>query len=190
MIVLVVWTQSFYLCIFCWLPPPWLRVYSTVSSASRRLRDFERCSFFKHFGFYLTASFVSTLLPFWFCNGMIPQPGAQLLGTGFIFVPWERSSLCCASVSFKSVSKSKRVGETLARLLYLAPLGFPADLQVGGGLEEARVAVFLHQGVDFGLGQLEARLSWVLHVLFCDGFGHMVKIYLTSKRINGFFSTR
>lgn len=65
-----------------------------------------------------------------------------------------------------------------ARLFFLAPLGFPADLQVGGRLEEARVAVFLHQGVDFGLGQLEAALSGVLYVPLCDSFGHMVKIYL------------
>lgn len=86
------------------------------------------------------------------------------------------------SVSFKSVSKSERVGVTVAPPHFLAPLGFPADLQVGGRLEEARVAVFLHQGVDFGLGQLEAGLPGVLYVVLCNGFGHMVKIYLMGKK--------
>ena len=60
----------------------------------------------------------------------------------------------------------------------LAWLGLSAELQVRGGLEEARVAVLLHQGVDFSLGQAEGWLAGILKVLLRDGFGHMVKIYL------------
>lgn len=64
----------------------------------------------------------------------------------------------------------------------LACFGLSADLQVCGGLEEARVAVLLHQGVDFGLGQTETGLFGILHVLLRDGFGHMVKIYLQGEQ--------
>lgn len=67
----------------------------------------------------------------------------------------------------------------------LARLGLSADLQVHGGLEEARVAVFLHQAVDFGLGQLETGLFGMLHVLLCDGFGQVVKIYLQGNQRGG-----
>lgn len=61
---------------------------------------------------------------------------------------------------------------------WLASLSLSAELQVCAGLEEARVAVFFHQGVDFGLGQIETGLAGMLHVLLCDGFGCMVKINL------------
>lgn len=67
--------------------------------------------------------------------------------------------------------------DDLGRAL-LAGLGFSADLQVCAGLEEARVAVFLHQGVDFGLGQVEAGVSGVLHVLPGKGFGRVVEVHL------------
>lgn len=98
-------------------------------------------------------------------------PGLLLFRENFLVSAVRRS----ASSPF---SRRERAGVTAARPRFLAPLGLPADLQVGGRLEEARVAVFLHQGVDFGLGQLEAGLPGVLHVLLCDGFGHMVQIHL------------
>lgn len=60
----------------------------------------------------------------------------------------------------------------------LACFGLSADLQVCGGLQEAGIAVFLHQGIDFGLSQVEAGHFGVLHVLLCYCFGGVVKIYL------------
>lgn len=60
----------------------------------------------------------------------------------------------------------------------LASLSLSAELQVCGGLEEARVAVLLHQGVDLGLGQKETGLAGLFHVLLGGGFGLVVKIDL------------
>lgn len=57
--------------------------------------------------------------------------------------------------------------------------GLSAELQVHGGLEEARVAVLLHQGVDFGLGQVKTGRTGIRRVLLDDGFGHVVQIYLS-----------
>lgn len=62
-------------------------VAARLQSSFIAATDFEMCSFIKHLGFFLTASFVSWLLPVGFCGGLIPQPGAQLLGTGVVFVP-------------------------------------------------------------------------------------------------------
>ncbi|TNN81547.1 hypothetical protein EYF80_008319 [Liparis tanakae] len=54
---------------------------------------------------------------------------------------------------------------------------------VCGGLYKARVAVFLHERVDFGLGQTETGQVGLHYVLLCDAFGHMVKIYLQRRLI-------
>lgn len=58
--------------------------------------------------------------------------------------------------------------------MVLTGFDLPTDLQVGDGLEEARVAVFLHQGVDLLLGQAETGLAGVFQILLGDGFGLMV----------------
>lgn len=68
------------------------------------------------------------------------------------------------------------------RFSLLARLGLSADLQVCGGLYKAREAVFLHERVDFGLGQTETGQVGLHYVLLCDAFGHMVKIYLQVSR--------
>lgn len=44
--------------------------------------------------------------------------------------------------------------------------------------EETRVAVFLHEGVNFTLGEGEAGLVGLLHILQGDGFSFMIKINL------------
>lgn len=75
-------------------------------------------------------------------------------------------------------SHLRLAGKSFQESILLACLGLSAELQVRGALEEARVAVLLHQGVDFGLGQVETGLAGMLHVLLYDGFGHMVQIYL------------
>lgn len=60
----------------------------------------------------------------------------------------------------------------------LARFDLSRDLQVRGGLQEAGVAVFLHQGVDLGLSQVKAGLRGLLNVLLCDGFGGVVQVDL------------
>lgn len=67
-------------------------------------------------------------------------------------------------------------------LRFLSRLGLSAELQIRGGLEEARVAVLLHQGVDFGLGQVEGRPAGVLQQLLGDGFCRVVQIDLGRNR--------
>lgn len=68
--------------------------------------------------------------------------------------------------------------KVFSRQSLLASLALSAELQVCGRPEEARVAVLFHQGVDFGLGQGKTGQAGMFHVLLCDGFGHMVQIYL------------
>lgn len=63
-------------------------------------------------------------------------------------------------------------------LSLLAGFDLSCDLQVCGGLQEAGVAVFLHQGVDLGLSQVKAGLCGLLHVLLGDGFGGVVQVHL------------
>lgn len=98
--------------------------------------------------------------------------------------PWtEAFDLCEPFQSSLRVSKLMSVSKS-EHVFVVAPLGclgLSADLQVCGGFEEARVTVFLHQVVDFRLGQFKTGLSGVLHVLLSDGFGHVVKIYLHKK---------
>lgn len=66
-----------------------------------------------------------------------------------------------------------------AKLLsLLARFDLSAELQVGGGLQEAGVAVLLHQRVDLGLSQVKAGLCGLLHVLLGDGFGGVVQVDL------------
>lgn len=108
------------------------------------------------------------------------QPDTRLLGLRYFFCANLSSvSLCVrkAYVPFWGVITSSllRAGQYRS---FLAGLGLPAGLQVYGGLEEARVAVFLHQSVDFFLGQLKTGLLWMIHVLLGDGFGQVVKIHL------------
>lgn len=54
----------------------------------------------------------------------------------------------------------------------------PAELLADGRLQEAWVAVFLHQGVDLAPGKVETGAAWVFQVLHSDGFSLMVKIDL------------
>lgn len=91
---------------------------------------------------------------------------------------WNLAGLGCASVSFCPPSRggSKVASRALARP------DLSAELQVGGGLEEAGVAVFLHQRVDLGLSQVEAGLRGLLHVLLGDGLGDVVQVDLQDKR--------
>lgn len=72
--------------------------------------------------------------------------------------------------------------ESRGPLRFLSRLGLSAELQIRGGLEEARVAVLLHQGVDFGLGQVEGRPAGVLQQLLGDGFCRVVQIDLGRNR--------
>lgn len=65
----------------------------------------------------------------------------------------------------------------------LARLGLSGQVQVRRGLEEARVAVFLHQRVDFVLSLIERRLTGPRHVLPGDFFGGVVKVYLRKQRV-------
>ena len=109
-----------------------------------------------------------------------PRPGTRLPWTE-VFVPCEpfQSPLCVS----KLMSLYVLCLQDVFFLLFLNNVVcLSAQLQVRGGLEEARVAVLLHQGVDFGLGQIETGLAGVLHVLLGDGFGHMVQIHLWRSR--------
>lgn len=104
----------------------------------------------------------------------------KLLGLRYLFRP-KLDSFHCVSVSlcpFEESSHCRAVFYHFLSSSLLARLGFPGELQVCWGFEEARVAVFLHQGVDFGLGHIETGLAGLLHVLFGDRFGFMVEIYL------------
>ena len=64
----------------------------------------------------------------------------------------------------------------------LAGPGAVDELQVGGALEEAGVAVPLHQAVNLGLGHVEAPGGGLLHVLQGLGFGYVVKVHLGEER--------
>lgn len=74
-----------------------------------------------------------------------------------------------------------RGGRKLASRVLARP-DLSAELQVGGGPEEAGVAVFLHQCVDLRLSQVEAGLRGLLHVLLGDGLGDVVQVDLQDER--------
>ncbi len=52
------------------------------------------------------------------------------------------------------------------------------EFQVDCWLEETRVAVFLHEGVNFTLGKVEAGQCGLLHILQDDVSSFMIKINL------------
>jgi len=56
------------------------------------------------------------------------------------------------------------------------------EFLVDCGLEETRVAVFLHKGVNFTLGKVEAGQGGSFQINQSEGFGFVIKINLKMQR--------